>query len=139
MLTIVGENCKSYKAVKNRKIKRYNKRNTEIIRVEIKQLLIFFEHRFVITVQLTARQWDYVSQNDPRNELDALCTAKLGGDRLKPTRIEIKERTHLNFKFINYPRREQERCQFDAIFTILASFLGMIEISISDDLKMLLF
>lgn len=81
----LGESRKPWKAVKNKKIEGRNKRSTEIVRAEIKQLvLIFSEHCSVITVQLTARQWDSVSQNDPRNELDALCTAKLDGDRLKP-------------------------------------------------------
>lgn len=73
---------------------RCNKGNTEIVRAEIKQtVLIFSEHRFVITVQLTAGQWDYVSRNDPPNELDALCTIKLDGDILKPWNTKI-EMTH---------------------------------------------
>lgn len=55
-----------------------DKGNTEIVRAEIKQpVLISSEHRFVITVQLTAEQWDYLSRNYPTNELDSLCIIKL--------------------------------------------------------------
>lgn len=54
-----------------------NKGNTEIVRAEIKQPVLISEHRFVITVQLTAEQWDYLSRNYPTNELDSLCTINL--------------------------------------------------------------
>lgn len=54
-----------------------NKESTEIVRAEIKQPVLISEHRFVITVQLTAEQWDYLSRNHPTNELDSLWTIKL--------------------------------------------------------------